>query len=315
MIEAYSWYVHDVDPEELDVGDHIYTWVSMFHTSHGLVYKILEATDPPVHDGEAQDDLLDRIIVLHLSFDEDRSGAEIRCTSLRTFLSCGSKGLECGLKRARYEVSRAEHMMKLPGTCYPFEPSSIVDVLRRAEALIQASELHPYNLRSLTQANCEHIIVWCKTGQWRSFQVENVVALARRAVFVLAGIAACRGASSGPGSQGPSLLAPLIGGALLWKVTQQDVDDAERRDMPPPFVSNAELRTCAILPGSATKHDLAQVHIATGKGAESFSKDVETNTEEDDDADYVVIEDMRASKEFIVVPNIVPPAIRVAQSA
>jgi hypothetical protein len=314
MIEAYSWFVHDVDPEELDIGDHIYTWASMFHTSHGLVYKILEkATDPPVDDGEAQDDLLDRIIVLHLSFDEDRSGAEIRCTSLRTFLSCGSKGLECGLKRARYEVSRAEHMMKLPGTCYPFEPSSIVDVLHRAEALIQASELHPYNLRSLTQANCEHIIVWCKTGQWRSFQVENVVALARRAAFVLAGIAACRGASSGPGSQGPSLLAPLIGGALLWKVTQQDVEGAERRDMPPLFVSNAELRSCAILAGigSATRHDLPQVQIATGKGLEASGKDVETNAEEDDDADYVVIEDMRASKEFIVVA----PAIRVAQSA
>jgi hypothetical protein len=305
MTETYSWLNHDVSPEELQIGDHIYKWDSMFRASHGLVYRFVEASDLHAEDGKAE--LLDRIIVLHASLDEDNSSAaaEIRCISLRNFLSCGSKGFDCGLKRARYDVSRAEHMMKLPGTCYPFEPSSTVDVLRRGEALIQASELHPYNLRSLTQANCEHIVVWCKTGQWRSSQVENVVALARSVAFVLAGIAACRGASSTPGAKGSSLLAPLLGGALLWKVsTQQESDDVERRDLPPPFVHNAELRSCAILAGNATRlvdsgSDLAAVKI---KGVETCGNDAGNTAEEDDDADYVVIEDMRASREFIVVP-------------
>merc|ERR1719182_403890 len=115
-----SWISHDVSPQDLCLGDHIYKWGSFFHTHHGMVYKIMEPPSPTVDPDE--DDLLDRIIVLHLSFGElENSNAKIHCAPLRTFLAAGRKGWEGGLKRARYAVSATEHIMKLPGTCYPFE--------------------------------------------------------------------------------------------------------------------------------------------------------------------------------------------------
>jgi hypothetical protein len=282
-----------------------------------MVYNISEVASPP--EDQAEDDLLDRITVLQLSFPEQvDAGAKIHCTSLRTFLVAGRKGWEGGLKRARYDVSTAEHILKLPGTCYPFEADSNDVALSRGKALLQISETSSarlYELKALTQANCEHVIVWCKTGQWRSSQVNTPVGLARVATLAAAGVAACRGLSGGNGSQGPGILAPLLGGALLWKVSQQESAN-NRADKPPGFViaAGAELQNHEGIPSrhSSLVDSNAEPGIegvnASGPGAHDFAR----HTTEEVIDDFVLIEDMHASREFVKVEA--PPKLPTVEA-
>jgi len=208
---ARAWLIHDVLIEELQVSDHVYKWGSPVHTHHGLVVEILEAPSPRLDtDG---DDLLDRIIVLHLSFNgPEAEQAKVHRVPLRTSLTNGLKGSPQRLKRARYGVSRAEHALKLPGTCYSMQADAPETVLRRAHLLLDASQSQPYDLHSLTSANCEHVIVWCKTGVWQSSQVDGAFNLMRAAALAAGVAAACRA----PTARG---LLPLLGGIILWKAS------------------------------------------------------------------------------------------------
>lgn len=87
-------------------------------------------------------------------------------------------------------------------------------VLRRARALLEISQLRPRDLGMLTLANAEHVVVWCKTNQWRSSQVDGALSLASAAVIAAGAAAACRSPSA--------TLLPLLGGALLWRASQDE---------------------------------------------------------------------------------------------
>lgn len=215
-MELLGWLRHDVSPEELAPGDHIYKWGSPFHTHHGLVLEVLEVPSPPLEGGG---ELLDRIIVLHLNFSFDqgdgRRVARVHRVPLRGFLQGGSKSIRWSLmdpvlKRARYGVPRAEHSVKRAGTCYLDQRDTPEVVLARGRRLLEASESRPYDFEALTTANCEHMVVWCTTGCWKSSQVDGA------AMKAAALAAAAFAAVAGPRAPVAGAAAGLVlGGALL----------------------------------------------------------------------------------------------------
>lgn len=282
MASGPSWFCQDVLPEELSVGDHIYQWGSPMHAHHGLVYEILEAPELVADEDDESDRLLDRISVLHLCFEgEESKGPKVNCVPLRTFLTLGWKGWDGSLKLSRYNVSWAEHKVKLPGTCYPFAADTPAAVLQRGKALLETSHLRPQDLQDLTFADCEHIIVWCKTGKWKYSQTDNALGIARVVALVACVVAACRK----PGSR----FLPFIGGVLLWKVTQQDVTGDCTGGLPPFLLKEGN-------------DDSTQLPLAR-----QVSKDA-TEAADDVENEYVVVEDMRASSGYIVCANQAPPA-------
>mmetsp|Transcript_41607 Transcript_41607/g.107652 ORF Transcript_41607/g.107652 Transcript_41607/m.107652 type:complete len:306 (-) Transcript_41607:94-1011(-) len=288
---VWSWFVHDAQPEELRLGDHIYKWGSPLHTHHGLVYQILEAPSPQI-DPDAEN-LLDRIIVLHLSFStEEKREAKIHRVPLRTFLAGDRKGQQGLLKRARYSVPWAENMVKLPGTCYSMHADAPAVALRRAQALLELTELRPYDLSALTFSNCEHVIVWCKTGHWRSAQVDGAFGLAGTAALLAGAAAAARSPGAG--------LLPLLGGVLLWQVARIDgAVDAE--GVPPALACGGR----AILGDSASCGDelvsfsLAEGELVVGGAAlAELAGEACHNSEGDEEYLYVGSED---EADFVMV--------------
>jgi len=201
-----SFLGQDVSPEELQLADHVYMWGPL-HTQHGLVVEFSEAKRP--WTDVSSDDLQHDIHVLCLS------SSVARRVTLLEFIAEGQANWCGSLRRARYSVPWAERRLRLPGASYPMEACASVAALRRARALLEIGEERPHDLGPLTAANSEHMVVWCKTGQWRSSQVDNAWSLASAAA-VAAGAAAasCR-------SPGAALL-PLLGATLLWKASQED---------------------------------------------------------------------------------------------
>jgi len=133
---------------------------------------------------------------------------------LGTFLAAGPKDGRGVLKRARYGVSKMEHWLKCAGTCYEAKEDSPEAALRRAQVLLEMSESRPYDLHSLTLANCEHVIVWCKSGVWRSCQVDFALFFAGLATLAASSVAL----------SGRRRLLPLLGSALLVRLTASNHD-------------------------------------------------------------------------------------------
>jgi hypothetical protein len=199
----------DVRPEELRPADHVYVETSPQHVFHGLVVE--------VHD--SQDEPLDRVVVLHLSCVEAPS-AKVQQSTLREFLDtvrneAGWTSGDASLKLARYGLSWSECKL-WQGVGYPIDTDVVPAVLWRARALLEISELRPHDLGNMTVANAEHVVVWCKTSQWRSTvqdkirSADSALSLASAAALAAGAAAACRR------SPGVALL-PLLGGALMWK--------------------------------------------------------------------------------------------------
>lgn len=203
---SLGWVLHDVGPEDLRPADHIYRWGSPLHNHHGIVLQILEEPQPPVAEIELQD----RIVVLHFSLNEDNH-AKVHSVPLRQFLECTLKApLGGGLKRARYGCGKLETWIKRSGTCYSEAASAAADCLLRARSLLEATELRTYDFETLTSANCEHVAFWCKTGIWRSAQVDSARLYGAAAIAV--GAAAIAGMRNGPAAG----LVGLVGGVYLW---------------------------------------------------------------------------------------------------
>jgi len=200
----------DVSPEELQLADHVYMWGSPLHTQHGVVVELSEAKRP--WTGLISDDLHDDIHVLCLS--RSVEAAKARRVTLREFIAEGQANWCGSLRRARYGVPWAERRLRLPGASYPMEACAVAEALRRARALLEISEERPDDLGPLTAANSEHMAVWCKTGQWRSSQVDCAWGLASAAAIAAGAAAACR-------SPGAAVL-PLLGATMLWRASQEE---------------------------------------------------------------------------------------------
>jgi len=182
-MEYRKWLCHDVEAHDLELGDHVYVWVAGgFHTHHGIVTHILE--EPSQHTVAIED----RIIVTHFSPVDSMSDpfqglanlfkggslSMVYDVPLRDFV--GTQAKWGGLKRARYDVPSSEYWMKRAGTCYQQRADPAVVVLCRAHML---SDDHnrmeqTYSMKTALTSNCEHIAFWCKTGIWRSSQIDNL---------------------------------------------------------------------------------------------------------------------------------------------
>jgi len=305
-------------PEVLRVGDHIYHWGSPFQVHHGLVLQILEASTL-AEDKSGEDSLLDRIIVLNLAFDcADGNGAKVQRVPLRSFLNLGWKGWEGSLRLARYNVSWAEHAVKWPGTCYPFADDPPEAAVQRGEALLQVSECRPHDLHSLMLADCEHVIVWCKTGRWKNQQVDSVLGIARMVALIACAVAACRK----PGSR----FLPFLGGVILWRVSQQDLTLGDCGGGPPPFLLKEGADLSPQNGDSSPVRAVVEVPEQSNLTSEADGGNYVTSaarqgqaTQAGDDADvmvddYVVVEDMRASSGFIVCGSAQPNQVRSARA-
>ncbi|CAE8595337.1 unnamed protein product, partial [Polarella glacialis] len=139
-------------------------------------------------------------------------------------------------------------------------------------ALLEVSDLQSYDLSFCltSSANCEHFIVWCKTGHWRSSQVEGAFPLARAAALTAGVVAAYR-------SPGASGLIPLLG-ALLWaSSTPASPDGGKGR------ISIHEQPL-----GDETGKNGEPEHFddATVQGAQEDVSD----EDDEDDSEYVVLE-------------------------
>eukprot|EP00300_Choanocystis_sp_HF-7_P020060 c20496_g1_i2.p1 GENE.c20496_g1_i2~~c20496_g1_i2.p1 ORF type:complete len:503 (-),score=71.05 c20496_g1_i2:27-1310(-) len=150
-------FTHDVRPDQLAAGDHIYTeFCGGLICHHGIVSLVAPHT-----------------MVIHWGARD--SPVICQESTLEQFLNGGS------LKRAVY----GNQPWKLRGA-YNHQPSDPDHIIRRARlCLTNYPRSESYNLLT---ANCEHFAVWCVTGKKRSAQVE----VATKALSGLADLALAR---------------------------------------------------------------------------------------------------------------------------
>ena len=164
---------HTIAPKDIWSGDHLYIWSSPFHQHHGIAIFV-DSNDP----NESQ-------ILEFNTYDGSHklSHARIQVVSLKQFRR------NHVLKRVMYGSTYAR--FKRAGTAYVKQSLSPEEVVDNAQLIIEqikfggfflvpndpsrlwsADEAHGYNL---IVRNCECLAYWCKTGEWISTQVEQVV--------------------------------------------------------------------------------------------------------------------------------------------
>eukprot|EP00746_Dinoflagellata_sp_MGD_P104520 gnl/MRDRNA2_/MRDRNA2_43392_c0_seq1.p1 gnl/MRDRNA2_/MRDRNA2_43392_c0~~gnl/MRDRNA2_/MRDRNA2_43392_c0_seq1.p1 ORF type:complete len:401 (-),score=54.99 gnl/MRDRNA2_/MRDRNA2_43392_c0_seq1:495-1697(-) len=209
-MENYTlkWAFHDIAPNDLKPGDHIYKWSSVRHAYHGIVLEQDPANETVVND--APRDARDRIMVLRFPCSccrHDCNSTRAQRETLRSFEARSQNlSLAGGVKVARYGVSKYETWVKRYGTCYPVECDITAETLRRADTLLN-DRGGPVSLESSSR-KCEHLAFWCKTGLWQSKQIEGV----RRASMVSVGAAVATGLSMSSPAVG---LVSLVGAGLV----------------------------------------------------------------------------------------------------
>ncbi|KAF3433985.1 hypothetical protein FNV43_RR25088 [Rhamnella rubrinervis] len=139
--------------EELNPGDHIYTWRLGYSYSHHGIYvgdgKLVHLTRAPG-------------LIIFSSSDESspsrHSGDDrVECCSIEEFL-CGGD-----LYLYEYGVTTALFIIKRGGTCTSFTSDPPKDVLHRASILLEKG----FGNYSLFENNCEDFAIYCKTSLLR----------------------------------------------------------------------------------------------------------------------------------------------------
>lgn len=221
-----TWAFHDVAPESLKPGDHVYKWSSPMHAYHGIVVETEPATEPGI---TGVSNPADHITVLHLPCSCCGNLMRAQRESLRLFEARAQKmRIGGGLKVARYGVSGLETWVKRYGTCYSVECDPVEQVLRRAETLVHED--------TLERVKCEHLAFWCKTGIWQPRQIVGT----RRAVMCSLGAAVCASMRLHPTAG----IVALAGGGLLRQLASHPETGpeapAERFREEPPEASSPQ---------------------------------------------------------------------------
>ncbi|KAF3433975.1 hypothetical protein FNV43_RR25078 [Rhamnella rubrinervis] len=138
--------------EQLEPGDHIYTWRNGYSYSHHALQGIYVGDGKVIHLTRAPD-------FLHLLSSSGPSSASgedhVVCCSIEDFLSGG-----VSIYRFEYGVNRAHFLIKRAGTCSRDSSGPPNDVLCRAYEHLKEG-FGDYNL---FQNNCEDFAIYCKTG-------------------------------------------------------------------------------------------------------------------------------------------------------
>lgn len=164
---------HTIAPEEIWLGDHLYIWSSPIHQHHGIV-QFVNPEDP------------DQSQILEFNtYDGSHklNRARVQIVTLKRFRG------KFTLKRVEYGSRHAK--LKRAGTAYRTQSLPPEIVVDNAQLLMEQikfggdllipndpekpwsdDEAHGYHL---ILRNCECLAYWCKTGQWISEQVEQLV--------------------------------------------------------------------------------------------------------------------------------------------
>lgn len=180
---------NNIKKEELQIGDHIYTWRHGFLYAHHGIYagdgKVIHFT-PAAGREVGTGTILDRVIFS--SSPSRRSEPECpRCGDRTSSDGVISSCLECflsggKLRRFRYGASPGLFLAQVRGTCTFALTDSPKDVLHRAETLLN----NGFGNYNLFKNNCEDFAIYCKTGSLyfrtagvgRSGQVASLTAAA-----------------------------------------------------------------------------------------------------------------------------------------
>jgi hypothetical protein len=151
---------HDVEPSQLQRGDHIYVYRTSLalYQHHGIVLTKNQAN--PMSSLVLE---MNRVPNTHEKTGEITS---LRVVSLDVFVRGDDLKMTATLRRAEYS-SKWQHL-KRSGTAFQEESDTVEVVLARANKIQQCP--HDY---FLVTCNCEHLAFYCKTGKWQSSQVDS----------------------------------------------------------------------------------------------------------------------------------------------
>ena len=145
--EARSLFWHAVAPEELEIGDHVYSKRYLgLYVHHGI------------YAGNGT--------VIHFSGTFPADARIKRCT-VDEF-----NGWQAWrIRRAMYGLPAHLLWLKMAGTAYGEPSDSPRQVMARAEELMRENKIR----FSIFEYNCEGFVYYCKTGHsWRSIQADNI---------------------------------------------------------------------------------------------------------------------------------------------
>ncbi|KAF3450010.1 hypothetical protein FNV43_RR06089 [Rhamnella rubrinervis] len=142
--------------EQLNCGDHIYTWRKGYtYSHHGLLlllrFRIYVGDGKVIHLTRAPG-----FIMFSSSVSDPSTHDPVECCSIQNFL-CGGQ-----LYRYEYGVSLVVVVIKRPGTCTSASSNSPESVLHRANFLLNLK--HGFGGYDLFDKNCEDFAIYCKTG-------------------------------------------------------------------------------------------------------------------------------------------------------
>ncbi|KAF3433973.1 hypothetical protein FNV43_RR25076 [Rhamnella rubrinervis] len=138
------WLSNKIGRDDLNPGDHIYTWRRGYYYSHHGIYghdgRVIHLTRGPGRDGFS-------------SSSSHPSDGPVLSSTLEEFLSGR------GLRRFQYGVNAIKFLIKRAGTCTLAFSDPPEDVLRRASFLLTYGS-GDYDL---SNNNCEDFALYCRT--------------------------------------------------------------------------------------------------------------------------------------------------------
>jgi hypothetical protein len=173
---ALEFVEEEGNPEELEIGDHVYQWRSWggvpgVFQHHGIVMDVIKDDEDKVvkltiadFSNVEQKDKKEKE-----SKDTKRRSGLFQEGILRTYTDTDK------WHKVLYEAKWWKRQVFRAGTCTSFKADAVGLVLARVNFITQFPEILPdYHV---VYSNCECVAFWCKTGQWCTLQASSFLEL------------------------------------------------------------------------------------------------------------------------------------------